>query len=83
MDPQVIQHLTDTMAIMVHNQQQTFVVAIAIGALALILLTAGIWAIIYQMVHGFREMHAENMNVTAVAQSIAAQTRELLRGRDN
>lgn len=82
MDPQLLQHLTDTMATVVRNQQQTFVATCAIGAVTAVLLVAGIWAIIYQMVHGFREMHTENMNVTAVAQSIAAQTRELLRGRE-
>jgi len=54
-------------------------VIIGLLCVTLLGLVAGIWAIVYQMTHGFQEMHADSMNSHAIAQAIAAQTRELLR----
>jgi hypothetical protein len=72
-------HIAEVLARMQHEFAILLTIIIGLGLLTLGGVVFGVWAIIRQMQTGFREMHAENMNNQAIAQAIAAQTRELLR----
>ena len=72
-------HIADVLARMEHDFAWFMTIIIGMLCVTLLGLGAGVWAIVRQMQTGFREIHTENMNNQAIAQAIAAQTRELLR----